>query len=293
MLRSMTGFGSGAGQVDGVEYAVEARSVNNRYLKASIRVPDALSGIESEIEKRLRDRVQRGTVTLSLQMRLPDDQAACRLNTAVLDSYLNQLRPVEVEANPMLRIDLATLLQLPGVCEPPSVDELLEATHEGMFEVIGRALDALAEMRRKEGRVLQDDLLGHCASVAEHLAVVEQAAPQVVLDYQERLTQRVTELTRAGNVELDRDQLAREVAIFADRCDVAEEISRLKGHVEQFRQTVELDVPTGRKLDFIAQEMLREANTIASKANSGEVVRTVVEIKTSIDRIKEQVQNVE
>jgi len=293
MIRSMTGFGSAAGQVDGVEYAVEVRSVNNRYLKTTIKLPEGLSAVEADIEQLVRGRAQRGTVMLSVRMRLPDDQAACHVNTRVLSDYLDQLRPLEVEANPLLRVDLATLLQLPGVCEPPSIEELLEGTREGLLAIVGEALDGLVEMRRKEGDALKADLLVNCDAVESNLAAVGEAAPQVVLDYQERLTQRVGDLTRAGNVEIDQDQLAREVAIFADRCDVAEEVSRLTGHVEQFRQTVATEGAVGRKLDFIAQEMLREANTIASKAGSGQIARTVVDIKTAIDRVKEQVQNVE
>ena len=293
MIRSMTGFGSAAGQVDGVEYAVEVRSVNNRYLKTTIKLPEGLSAVEADIEQLVRGRAQRGTVMLSVRMRLPDDQAACHVNTRVLSDYLDQLRPLEVEANPLLRVDLATLLQLPGVCEPPSIEELLEGTREGLLAIVGEALDRLVEMRRKEGDALKADLLVNCDAVESNLAAVGEAAPQVVLDYQERLTQRVGDLTRAGNVEIDQDQLAREVAIFADRCDVAEEVSRLTGHVEQFRQTVATEGAVGRKLDFIAQEMLREANTIASKAGSGQIARTVVDIKTAIDRVKEQVQNVE
>ena len=293
MLQSMTGFGAASGQIQGVSYAVEVRSVNNRYLKVSLKLPDYLSHVENDVEQFLRTRCQRGTVTLYVQMRLPEDRAAAVVNTAVLSSYLDQLRPLEVEANPMLRVDLAALMSLPGVCESPAVDELVESTRPGLMGLVGQAIDALVAMRRKEGQALEDDLLGNCREVEKSLAEVARLAPHVVVDYQERLTRRVQELLRAGNVRVDEDQLIREVAIFADRCDIAEEIARLSGHVAQFRHTVALPEPSGRKLDFIAQEMLREANTIGSKANSGEIVRAVVDIKTAIDRIKEQVQNVE
>ena len=293
MLRSMTGFGSVAGQVEGAQYTVEVRSVNNRYLKPIVKVPEGLSQAEADIEKLLRRRVSRGTVMLTVRVRLPDDKTAGRVNTTAISEYLDQLRPVEVEGNPMLRIDLAALLALPGVCEPPPLDELLGATKDGLMKLVAEALDLLVGMREEEGRGLEADLLANCGIVSENLAAVAEAAPKVVLDYHQRLVQRVAELTHAGNISIDQDMLAREVAIFADRCDIAEEITRLGGHVEQFRQTVPLPEPTGRKLDFIAQEMLREANTIASKANSGDIVRLVVEIKTAIDRIKEQVQNVE
>jgi len=293
MLRSMTGFGSVVDQVEGVQYTVEVRSVNNRYLKPIIKLPEGLFSAEAEVEKLLRAHVWRGTVMLTVRMRLPDDQAACRINTTALSDYLDQLRPLEVEGNPMLRIDLGSMLALPGVYEPPRLEDVLDATRAGFMKLVRAGIDLLVGMRQEEGRAAQADLLGHCDVVEENLAAVTDWAPRVVLDYQERLTRRVTELTQAGKVSIDGDQLAREVAIFADRCDIAEEIARLRGHIEQFRKAVSLAEPVGRKLDFIAQEMLREANTIASKANSGQIARHVVDIKTAIDRIKEQVQNIE
>ena len=293
MLHSMTGFGAAAGQVEGVEYAVEIRSVNNRYVKTSVKLPEAWSSAEADTDRLLRQRLQRGTVTLTVRMRLPDDRAAARINTTALADYLDQLRPLEAEANPMLRVDLAGLVELPGVCEPPSIQELLERTREGLMGLIGRAIDALVEMRKSEGEALQADLPANCEAVESALAAVGELAGEVVVEYQERPTQRVTELTQAAKVKIDEEHLAREVAIFAERCDIAEEITRLTGHIEQFRLTAAKPEPAGRKLDFIAQEMLREANTIASKSNNGEIARLVVDIKTAIDRIKEQVQNVE
>ena len=296
MLRSMTGFGSAAGQVESVSYVVEIRSVNNRYLKLSCKLPDFLAAAESEIETLVRQRVQRGTLTVSVQMKLPEDRAAGRINIAVLNSYIDQLRAIDVEGNimpKMLRVDLAALMQLPGICEPPSLEGLMDSTREGLLALVAQAVEALAEMRRAEGENTKADLLGNCDEIERNLAAVAEVSPQVVVDYHERLATRVAELTRAGNVKIDEDLLAREVAIFADRCDIAEEITRLRAHVEQFRQTGDSPEPAGRKLDFIAQEMLREANTIASKANNAEIGRHVVDIKTAIDRIKEQVQNVE
>jgi len=293
MLRSMTGFGSAAGRVEGVSYTVEIRSVNNRYLKLSTKLPDFLAAMESEIETLVRRRVQRGTLTVNVQMRLPEERAAAVVNTTVLGNYLKQLRSLDVEGNPMLRVDLAALMLLPGVCEPPSLDELLESTREGLMALVESALDALTEMRRKEGETLKADLLTNCGEIERKLDAIAEIAPQVVTDYHERLSTRVAELTRAGNAKIDEDLLAREVAIFADRCDIAEELTRLRTHTEQFRDTAGSPEPAGRKCDFIAQEMLREANTIASKANSAEIGRHVVDIKTAIDRIKEQVQNVE
>jgi len=289
----MTGFGSAAGQVESVSYVVEIRSVNNRYLKLSCKLPDFLAAAESEIETLVRKRVQRGTLTLSVQMRLPEDRAAGHINTTVLNNYLDQLGAINVKGKPMLGVDLATMMALPGVCEPPSLEGLIESTRDGLLALVAQAVEALAAMRRTEGDNLKADLLGNCGEIERKLAAVAEISPQVVVDYHDRLTTRVAELTRAGKVKIDEDLLAREVAIFADRCDIAEEMTRLRAHVEQFRQTADSPELAGRKLDFIAQEMLREANTIASKANSADIGRHVVDIKTAIDRIKEQVQNVE
>lgn len=198
-----------------------------------------------------------------------------------------------MEADPTLRIDLGTLLQLPGVCEPPPLEELMERTRPALMELLDKALAALVAMRRREGGQLRADLARHCDVVEASLAVVGERSPMVVAEYHERLAARVRELLAAGKVQIDQDQLAREVAIFAERCDVSEEITRLGGHLEQFRSAMDSPEPAGRKLDFIAQEMLREANTIASKSNDVQIARAVVEIKTAIDRLKEQVQNAE
>ena len=293
MLRSMTGFGSTQGRVEGVEYAVDARSVNNRYLKSSIKLPEMLASAEADIEKLIRERVSRGTVTLSVRMRLPQEQAAHNVNMAALTKYINQLRQLEVEANPTLRIDLSGLLMLPGVCEPPELEGLLEKTHEGLMALACQALDQLMDMRHREGAALKADLVGQIEVIERSLMLVAARSPEVVKDYHQRLAARVAELTNAGRIDIDSDSLAREVAIFAERCDIAEEIARLTGHMKHFRQAMASPEPAGRKLDFIAQEMLREANTIGSKANDADIARAVVEMKTAVDRIKEQVQNAE
>lgn len=293
MLNSMTGFGFARGQLDCVEYDVEVRSVNNRYFKAAIRLPECWSSAEADVEKLVRSKVARGTVTLSVRMRVADEHAAMRVNAAALSCYVEQLKVVDVEGNPTLRVDLGSLLQLPGVCEPPELEELLQRTRDGLMGLITQALDGLLEMRRAEGEGIGTDLIGRCDDIEKALDRVGELAPRVVQDYHDRLAARVQELLHTGAVEIDEAALAREVAVFAERCDIAEEMSRLRSHVRQFRQEMDSPGAVGRKLDFIAQEMLREANTIASKANDADIARAVVEIKTGIDRIKEQVQNVE
>jgi len=293
MLRSMTGFGTAEAQIEGIDYSVEIRSVNNRYLKVVFKLPEYFSQAESDIEKLLREKLSRGTVVVVVRMKLPEDLAAYKVNSAALQKYLEELRPLEIEANPALRVDLGSLLQLPGVCEPQPLDEVIERSRKDLMGLIGRALDDVVKMRKAEGKVLRADVLARCKEIETGLKSVSKRSPVVVQDYQKRLAQRVEELIGAGKVKIDEEYLAREVAVFAERCDIAEEISRLGGHVEQFRSAVDSPEPAGRKLDFIAQEMLREANTIASKAGDAEIAHVVVEIKVAIDRIKEQAQNAE
>jgi uncharacterized protein (TIGR00255 family) len=289
----MTGFGASTGLVDGIEFSVEVRSVNNRYLKLSLRLPDSLLPLETKIDQLLRKHLQRGSVSLSVRMKLPQGQGAYRVDTVALGQYLDQLKPLEVEANPLLRLDLASLLQLPGVCQPPAVEELLQRVTEGVLNLVIRAIDALAEMRLTEGRAIVQDLLGNVAIIEKHLAGIADQAKQVVQLYHDRLAERVAELTARAKLHLDEDTLAREVAIYAERSDIAEELSRLSTHLKEFRKICDAAEPMGRKLDFMAQEMLREANTIASKGGDAGIARAVVDIKTAIDRIKEQAANLE
>jgi uncharacterized protein (TIGR00255 family) len=289
MLQSMTGFGAAQGHCDGVDYSVELRAVNHRYLKVSMKLPDIWSSAEADIEKMLRGKLQRGSVGLSVRMRLSDEKAAYTVNAEALKKYIEQVEPIRSEG---LSIDLATLMALPGVCNPPRMDELREQTCGELMDLISQAAESLLEMRAREGKDVQDDLLVQCDQVEASLILVGQRSPLVVKEYHRRLTERVESLIGSARIELDQDYLAREVAVFADRCDINEEISRQNGHLQQFRETCDTNEPVGRKLDFIAQEMLREANTIASKANDSEIARAVVDMKTAVDRIKEQVQNV-
>ena len=292
MLQSMTGFGAAQGHCDGVEYSVEMRAVNHRYLKVSVKLPEIWSSAEADIENLLRSRLHRGSIGLSVRMRISDEQAAYTVNTEALKKYIDQLKGLKSDAGENLSIDLAVLLNMPGVCNPPQMDDLRERTCGELMDLINQAIDHLLEMRAREGQAVQDDLLAQCDQVESSLGVVGSRSPQVTEDYHKRLCERVEGLIGTARIDIDRDYLAREVAVFADRCDINEEISRQNGHLRQFRETCSSDQPVGRKLDFIAQEMLREANTIASKANDSEIARAVVDMKTAVDRIKEQVQNV-
>lgn len=292
MILSMTGYGDAQLVQDGVGYTLEIRSLNNRYFKPTIKLPEHLQFLEAEVDKLLRSRLTRGTVNYTLRVRDTSAQAAYEINVAALQAYLDQLNSVR-PAGPV-SVDLATVLALPGVCQPP---EMTEAQRERQWKIVStltsEALDKMIAMRAEEGRALRDDLLRHTAAVRSELTAIAERCPLVVTEYLKRLTQRVNELVGQAKLQLAEQDLAKEVALFAERCDVSEEISRLRSHLDQFDRLCDGKQHAGRKLDFLAQEMLREANTIGSKSNDTEIARHIVEIKALIDRLKEQVQNVE
>ena len=289
----MTGFGDASAERSGTHYAVEIRSLNNRFFKSVIKLPDNVSGLEPEIETLLREGLGRGSITYILKMRTDSAEAAYHINTHALTAYLEQLQQIRGLGS-TVQIDLASLVQLPGVCQEPR-DETDEIARHGAVirELTGIAITKLVAMRAREGQSLMTDLLKHSRLIASHLAEIQKRAPTVIEDYHRKLTQRVNLLLSKAELQLNQSDLLREIAVFAERADISEEIQRLTSHLEAFEHACKTGEHGGRKLDFIAQEMLREANTIASKANDAEIAKHIVEIKGAIDRLKEQVQNVE
>lgn len=298
MIRSMTGFGEAGEQVAGVHYHVELRSLNNRFFKSTIRLPEEIAGLEAELETQLRRRLSRGSVTLIVKMEGLEAHAH-RVNDAALLTYLEHLERLQARISSSgggINIDLTALLNLPGVLRPmEELDTWLERARPVVQRLVDRACDKLLEMREVEGRAVAEDLAVLRGKIRERLDVIAGRAPLVAEEYHQRLRARIDELAARAQLQLDERDLIREVAVFAERADVAEEIKRMVGHLDQFDHIIRASdgEPAGRTLDFLAQELLREANTIASKSNDGLISRAVVEVKGAIDRIKEQVQNVE
>jgi uncharacterized protein (TIGR00255 family) len=293
MIVSMTGFGDATAEREGTHYAVEIRSLNNRFFKPIIKLPETVSGLEPELESMLREALGRGSITFILKMRTDSAEAAYHINTQALKSYLAQLREIK-GLDDFVQIDLAGLMQLPGVCQEPR-DETDEIARHGpvVRELSAKAIAKLDAMRRREGEGLFAELMRHVNVIAASLKEIGSRAPFVIEDYHKRLSQRVNQLMAKAELHVDQKDLIKEVAVFAERADIAEEIQRLTSHLDAFEQACRTGEHAGRKLDFIAQEMLREANTIGSKANDATIARHIVEIKGAIDRVKEQVQNVE
>ncbi len=293
MILSMTGFGDAQCEDAGNSYHLEIRCVNNRYFKASLSMPTDLAFLEPEVERVLRQRISRGSVHLRLFVRDISADAAQQINVSAIRAYVAQLRTAAGD-DPRLTLDLATLAALPGVVQPRelSIDER-ERMQQAIEKLVLAAIDRLIEMRTAEGRVLADDLRANCQRLRDGIAAVRSRVPQVVEEYRQRLQQRVSELLKTSNIQLAEDGLQREVAIYADRSDISEELTRLAGHLDAFDLALASKEPSGRRLDFVVQEMLREANTMGSKSNDAELARSVIDMKTAIDRLKEQVQNVE
>lgn len=293
MIVSMTGFGDSTAERDGTHYAVEIRSLNNRFFKPIIKLPETISGLEPEVETMLREGLGRGSITYILKMRVDSAEAAYHINTDALKAYLEQLQAVK-GLDKLVTIDLASLVMLPGVCQEPR-DDTDEITRHGetVRELTKKAIAKLITMRQREGASLFTELMKHVKVIATNLAEVQKRAPSVIEDYHKRLSQRVNQLLSKAELQVNQADLLKEVAVYAERADIAEEIQRLTHHLESFEQACRSDEHAGRKLDFITQEMLREANTIASKANDSSIAKNIVEIKGAIDRVKEQVQNVE
>ena len=294
MVRSMTGYGSAECVSDGVSYALEIRTLNHRYLKLSQKLPETLQHCENALEKAVRERIARGAVYVSIRIRGEGAEIAGSINRAAAQQYVDQLGTLTLPDGVSSVVDLAALALLPGVCEPLEVDEALREKQEQLVrDLARRGLDELLNMRRTEGIALGEDILQTCGQIREHMHGIQQHAHVVIDEYHDRLREKVNTLMNKGGFELEQDGLMREVAIYAERCDVSEEITRLAAHLEQFGNMCQSEEPVGRTLEFLAQELLREATTIGSKSNDNNIAQRVVSIKGLIDRLKEQVQNVE
>jgi len=292
MLLSMTGFGAASRSDGETTVAVEIKTVNNRYFKLSLRMTEGFGPLEARIETLIRESIDRGTVGVSLRIR-KKRKAEYRIAEPVLQSYYKQL--VAFGLGQISNPTLSGLLALPGVIESDAEqsDDALEAVWEVVKLTIDAALKSLQTMRKAEGESMAVDLAANVEQLTLLVGNVEMSAPNVAEQYRKRLEERVGKILAEHGVTLNPGDLVREVAVYADRCDVSEEIVRFRSHLGQFGEALNSKESCGRKLDFLTQELFRETNTVGSKANDAEITKYVVEMKTVIERIREMVQNVE
>jgi len=285
----MTGHGQASVQNDQVRVVAEVKTVNNRFLKTSINC-DLDAAHQSKLEALIKKHVGRGSVNLRVKTEMLDSGNVHKLNEAVLRSYWLQLSEV---AGSSQSINIESLLLLPGVIDT-NIDESLNETVWPVAEqATNQALEKLNQMRAVEGEVMHGDMLANSELIGQRLESVKQFAPQVIESYSKRMTERINGLLESHDVTIDPTAIIKEVGVFAEKVDISEETVRLGSHVEQFQKIVNGENSDGKKLDFLVQEMLRETNTIGSKANNVDIANHVVEIKTAIERIREMVQNVE
>jgi uncharacterized protein (TIGR00255 family) len=296
VLLSMTGFGNAVRQSESAYVSIELKAVNNRYLKVSMRLPDVVARFESDIEKLVRENIARGAIQLSFRVRLTSQSSGYSIDRTVLDTYLQQLAAVtkELPAEKASPVALSDLLQLPGVVSEAELSvETVESVWPTLEAALRETLDHFQDFRRTEGASMLQDLKLQCNSIEQQVGEVEEHAPVVVSEYRQKLLERVRKAIQDTEVPLEDKDVIREVAMFADRCDINEEITRLRSHIQQFHRFLDDEKSMGRKLEFLGQEMFREINTIGSKANNVTIAHNVVEMKAYIERIREILQNVE
>jgi len=288
----MTGFGSASQRDRRMDMDVEVRSVNHRFLTIKQSLPDALARMENEIEQMVRAKLGRGSVTVSISVKSTREAGPSLPDLDTFKSAAKQLREIQKALGLKGEITMEDLLAIPSLWNN-GLSEPSEELWPKVKKLLAKALDQLVETREREGAKISDALQGHLQTIEGRLGKVQARVPHVVDAYQKRLDDRIQQLLTQRGLEAAKMDIVREVAIHADRCDTSEEIQRLKAHIGEFRKIVAQKGQVGRRLDFMTQEMGRETNTIASKANDGEIAASAVEMKAELEKIKEQVENVE
>ncbi|WP_043433210.1 YicC/YloC family endoribonuclease [Cystobacter fuscus] len=292
MLKSMTGFGAGRARVGDEEFSVEVRSLNHKFCEVKARLPRELSALEPALVKQVKDRLARGAVDVFIKR----NTATAAGTVPVVDvglarEWARALREVGEALGELAEVSWSVVASQPGVVRLEERGMDVESATQAVSGALEQALTALEQMRQVEGEAIRVDLETRLGLIERWSREVAGLAPRSVEEYRQRLTERVAELARG--ISVDEQRLAQEVALFAERSDIAEEMTRLASHLEQFRQLMGAGEPSGRRMDFLVQEMHREVNTTGSKSQHAEISARVVSMKAEVERIREQVQNVE
>ena len=292
MIRSMTGFGRAQGVLGGKDITVEIRSVNHRYFEFSARLPRAYSWLEEKLKGVAQGAASRGKVEVSLLIQTVEgSDAQVVVNTALAREYVEALRELGRELDLPDDLSLSAVARFGEIFTLRRAPDDEEEVQANVLAVAAQAAERFSQMRRAEGEKLREDILGRLISIEERVAQVEERSPQTVAEYRQKLTARMEELL--GKAAVEEQRILAEAAIVADRWAVDEETVRLRSHIAQLRSILDTPEAVGRKLDFLVQEMNREANTIGSKAQDVRIAQVVVEIKSEIEKIREQVLNIE
>jgi uncharacterized protein (TIGR00255 family) len=292
-MKSMTGFGRGAVTESNFSVTVELKTVNNRFLDISLRLSNEMQSLETEIKRLISGRLSRGRVDVNLQYER-SEEINYELNRPMIVGYLSAMKQMQEEFELSGEPDINVIAKLPNVMVAKK-DDLSEAFAFAVATSVNTAIEDLEKMRGSEGEMLKTELESRLAGIEQHLPTIETEAASIGEEYRQRLTRRIADMLSKSEsqIELDQGRLAQEIAFLSDRADISEEIARLRTHIEHFRTIMDEEKEVGKRLDFLTQELNREANTITSKTNNMIVKEHALAIKSEIEKIREQVQNVE
>ncbi len=292
MIKSMTGYGRHREVIDGRDILCEVKSVNSRYLDTNIKLGRAYNALEEKVKQYASSRVSRGKMDIYISIdNIAGDDNGLSVNEKFLESYVSLLRDIKERYTLGGDVTIQTVAGRNEVFVTTRPDEDTEAAGRALLVVMEKAFDGFTEMRLAEGAKLEADLLSHLSVLEEIRASIAERAPLSVKESNEKMKARIKELLEGASY--DEQRLLTECAVFADKADISEELARLDSHFAQFKKILKESVPVGRKLDFLVQEMNREVNTIGSKCNDGEIARQVIEAKSYVEKIREQIQNIE
>lgn len=292
MIRSMTGYGKSTLSVDGREYQMEIKSVNHRYLDISVKMPKTISYLEDTIKKQISEKIKRGKVDVFVTFENNSQEGRnIQINKELAKMYIKQLKELAEEEKILSNIEVMDIAKIPDILTVKA-DEDDEKIKEEIIQTTQEAVNKIIEMKSIEGSKIEQDLLARIDNIENKIEEISKKSTGLIEEYVVKLEKRVKEILKTD--EIDKSRLAQEVVIYADKCSVEEEITRLRSHIYQFKSLItDQNETIGKKLDFIIQEMNRETNTIGSKANNLEITNGVIDIKTELEDIREQVQNIE
>ena len=291
MIKSMTGYGKSSLSINSREYQVEIKTVNHKYIDTNIRIPRVISYLEEDIRKEICSKIKRGKVDISINFEnYSKDGNDIRINTELAKMYIQNLKQLAEEENISANIEVTDISKMPDVLVIKSnLDE--EQIKQEMLQAVNEAISQLIVMRENEGKKISDDIINKIAEISRQIDEIFSLSTGLIDEYVVKLEARIKEILKTE--ELDKSRLMQEVVIYADKCSVEEEITRMRSHILQLKNLINSNEPVGKKMDFLIQEMNRETNTIGSKANNLEITNRVVNIKTILEDIREQIQNIE
>ena len=291
MIKSMTGYGKSSLSINLREYQVEIKTVNHKYIDTNIRLPRSISYLEDDVRKLITSKLKRGKVDVLITFEnFNKDDNEIKINKELAKMYIDSFKDLAQEENLSTNIDVTEITKLPDVVIVKSnIDE--EQIKTELLQVVENAVNNLIEMRQSEGNRISGDILAKISQIEEKNEEIFGLSTGLIREYVVKLETRIKEILKTE--ELDKSRLMQEIVIYADKCSVEEEVTRLRSHISQLREIIKSKEPTGKKMDFLIQEMNRETNTIGSKANNLEITNRVIDIKTILEDIREQVQNIE